>query len=69
MFIRHSLFTAMFFFPACLGSAWGQSAKPTTLADLAKYTGADRGALALRWGKKRRQVFMVHVADCEQRDR
>ena len=40
-----------------------------TLADLAKYTGARSGAVTLRWGEERRQVPMVHVADCEQGDR
>ncbi|MBI2090680.1 MAG: extracellular solute-binding protein [Deltaproteobacteria bacterium] len=37
-----ALLTAVIFAVSILGSAWGQTAKPTTLADLAKYTGPDR---------------------------
>ena len=52
MFVRHSLFTAMVFLLSLLGSAWAQNAKPMTLADLAKYTGADRGRLLYEGAKK-----------------
>jgi len=52
MSARHTLFTAMFFLSSLTGSAWGQSAKPTTLTDLAKYTGADRGRLLYEGAKK-----------------
>ena len=47
-----SLFTAMFFLSSLSGSAWAQSPKPTTLADLAKYTGADRGRVLYDGAKK-----------------
>jgi iron(III) transport system substrate-binding protein len=52
MFVRYSLFTAMVFLSSLLGSAWAQNAKPMTLADLAKYTGADRGRLLYEGAKK-----------------
>ena len=52
MFARHSLFTAMLFLSSLLGSAWSQSTKPTTLPDLAKYSGADRGRLLYDGAKK-----------------
>ena len=52
MFVRHSLFTAIFFLSYLTGSAWAQSAKPATLADLAKYTGSDRGRLLYDGAKK-----------------
>src|ERR1044071_7395020 len=52
MFVRHGFFSAMFFLASLLGTAWGQSAKPATLADLAKYTGADRGRLLYDGAKK-----------------
>ena len=52
MFARHSLFTAMIFLSSLLGGAWGQSAKPMTLTDLAKYTGPDRGRLLYDGAKK-----------------
>src|ERR1700745_1698994 len=52
MSARHTLFTAMFLLSSLTGSAWGQSAKPTTLTDLAKYTGADRGRLLYEGAKK-----------------
>lgn len=37
-----ALVTAAIFVAGTLGSAWGQMAKPATLADLAKYAGPDR---------------------------
>ena len=52
MFVRYVFFSAMFFLSSLLGTAWGQSAKPATLADLAKYTGADRGRLLYDGAKK-----------------
>ena len=52
MSTRQSLFTAMIFLTALLGDAWGQSAKPTTLAELAKYTGPDRERLLYEGAKK-----------------
>jgi iron(III) transport system substrate-binding protein len=52
MFARHSLFTTMILLSSLLGSAWGQSAKPMTLTDLAKYTGSDRGRLLYDGAKK-----------------
>jgi iron(III) transport system substrate-binding protein len=52
MVIRPKFFGAMIFLSTLLGSAWGQSAKPTTLADLAKYTGPDRGRLLYEGAKK-----------------
>ena len=52
MVIRHGFFTAMLFFSSLLGTAWGQSAKPTALADLAKYTGPDRERVLYEGAKK-----------------
>ena len=52
MSVRLSLFTAIFFLSSLLGIAWAQSPKPTTLPDLAKYTGADRGRLLYDGAKK-----------------
>jgi iron(III) transport system substrate-binding protein len=52
MSTRQSLFIAMIFLSSLLGNAWGQSAKPTTLADLAKYTGPDRERLLYDGAKK-----------------
>ena len=52
MVIRHMFFTAMFFLSTLSGNAWSQSTKPTTLADLAKYTGPDRGSLLYEGAKK-----------------
>ena len=52
MSVRHSLFTAIFFLSSLLGIAWAQSPKPTTLLDLAKYTGADRGRVLYDGAKK-----------------
>ena len=49
---RRSLFTAIIFLASLLGDAWGQSAKPATLADLAKYTGADRERILYDGAKK-----------------
>jgi hypothetical protein len=34
------------------GSAWGQSARPQSAADLAKYSGADRERLLYEGAKK-----------------
>src|SRR6476660_7012283 len=52
MFVRHSFVSAVVFLSSLTGSAWGESAKPTTLTDLAKYTGADRGRLLYEGAKK-----------------
>lgn len=52
MSTRQIFFAAMFFLTSLLGNAWGQSAKPTTLADLAKYTGRDRERLLYDGAKK-----------------
>ena len=52
MVIRHMFFTAMFFLSSFLGTAWSQSTQPTTLADLAKYIGPDRGRLLYEGAKK-----------------
>jgi iron(III) transport system substrate-binding protein len=49
---RRILLTTVLFFSSLSGSAWGQSAKPTGLADLAKYTGADRGRLLYEGAKQ-----------------
>ena len=46
------LFTAMFFLASLFGSARAQSPKAPTLADLAKYTGADRGRVLYDGAKK-----------------
>ena len=40
------------FLSSFLGSAWSQGAKPTPLADLAKYTGSDRERLLYEGAKK-----------------
>ena len=53
MVIRHKFFIAMIFLSSLLGNAWGQNAKPTTLADLAQYTGPDRDAYFMRELKKK----------------
>ncbi len=52
MFIRHMFFTALLFLSSLLGNAWSQSPKPTTLADLARYTGPDRERLLYEGAKK-----------------
>jgi len=52
MFARSMLLTAMLLLSSLLGNAWGQGAKPTILADLAKYTGSDRGRLLYEGAKK-----------------
>ena len=52
MVIRHGFFTAMLLLSGLLGTAWGQSAKPTALVDLAKYTGPDRERLLYEGAKK-----------------
>ena len=52
MSIQRRLFTAMFFLSSLLGSAWAQSPKAPTLADLAKNTGPDRGRLLYDGAKK-----------------
>ena len=52
MFALRTVLTAMCFLASTLGSASGQSAKPATLADLAKYTGPDRGRLLYDGAKK-----------------
>ena len=52
MLFRHSLFTAIFFLASLFGSARAQSPKAPTLADLAKYTGADRGRVLYDGAKK-----------------
>ena len=50
------------------GSAWGQSPRPQTAADLGKYLGADRERL-LYEGAKRRQACVVHIAHAVQGNR
>jgi iron(III) transport system substrate-binding protein len=50
--IRPKFLVAMIFLSTPLGSAWGQSPKPTTLADLARYTGPDRERLLYEGAKK-----------------
>ncbi len=57
MSVRHSLFTAMFFLSSLLGNAWAQSPKPTTLPDLAKYTGADRDACFMMGRRKKANFY------------
>jgi iron(III) transport system substrate-binding protein len=52
MLIRNTSFAAMVFLLSLFGIARGQSAKPATLADLAKYTGADRERLLYEGAKK-----------------
>jgi iron(III) transport system substrate-binding protein len=52
MSVRHTLLAAMFFLSILLESAWGQSAKPVNLTDLAKYTGPDRARLLYDGAKK-----------------
>ena len=52
MFVRHSFVSAVVFLSSLLGSAWAQSPKVPTLADLAKYTGPDRGRLLYDGAKK-----------------
>ena len=52
MFVRHSFVSAVVFLSSLLGSAWAQSPKASTLADLAKYTGPDRGRLLYDGAKK-----------------
>jgi iron(III) transport system substrate-binding protein len=52
MVIRSKFFVAMIFLPTLLGNAWSQSTKPTTLADLARYTGPDRERLLYDGAKK-----------------
>jgi iron(III) transport system substrate-binding protein len=52
MSARRNFFTATIFLTTLLSNAWGQSAKPTTLADLAKYTGPDRERLLYEGAKK-----------------
>ena len=52
MFVRQIVFHRGIFSFKLFGSAWAQSAKPPTLADLAKYTGADRGRLLYDGAKK-----------------
>lgn len=52
MFARNLSLAAMLFITCLLGNAWGQGGKPTTLGDLAKYTGADRGRLLYDGAKK-----------------
>src|SRR5947199_9974061 len=52
MFARHSLFTTMILLSSLLESAWGQSAGPVNLTDLAKYTGPDRARLLYDGAKK-----------------
>lgn len=52
MFVLYFLFTVMFFLASLFGSARAQSPKPTTLPDLAKYTGADRGRVLYDGAKK-----------------
>ena len=49
---RQMVLTAMIFLAGLLGNAWGQSAKPMTLADLAKYRGPDRERLLYDGAKK-----------------
>jgi len=46
------LFIAFFSIACALGHAWGQGAKPATLAELAKYTGADREKVLYEGAKK-----------------
>jgi iron(III) transport system substrate-binding protein len=52
MSTQRTLLTVMLFFVSLLGSAWAQSAKPSTLADLARYTGADRARILYDGAKK-----------------
>ena len=53
MSVRHNLFAAMLSLSILLGgSAWGQSAKPMNLTDLAKYAGPDRARLLYDGAKK-----------------
>ena len=52
MVIRPKFFVAMIFLSTLLGNAWSQSTKPTTLADLARYTGSDRERLLYDGAKK-----------------
>ena len=53
MSVRHNLFAAMLSLSILLGgSAWGQSAKPMNLTELAKYTGPDRTRLLYDGAKK-----------------
>ena len=52
MFTKRMLFNTMIFLLSLSASAWGQAAKPMNLADLAKYTGADRGRILYEGAKK-----------------
>jgi hypothetical protein len=52
MFIRHMFFPALLFLSSLLGNAWSQSPKPTTLTDLARYTGPDRERFLYEGAKK-----------------
>lgn len=52
MFVRYLLFTVMVFLLSFLGSAGAQRPKPMALADLAKYSAADRGRLLYDGAKK-----------------
>ena len=52
MFTQYWLLTTMLFLSSVLPSAWAQSPKPMALADLAKYTGSDRGRLLYDGAKK-----------------
>ena len=47
-----TIVTAMICLATLMGDAWGQSARPATLADLAKYTGPDRERLLYEGAKK-----------------
>jgi iron(III) transport system substrate-binding protein len=48
--------TALLLLSWMLGNAWGQSAKPTSLADLAKYMGADRERILYDGAKKEGKI-------------
>jgi iron(III) transport system substrate-binding protein len=52
MLIRNTAFAASVFLLSFLGIARGQGAKPASLADLAKYTGADRERVLYEGAKK-----------------
>ncbi|HVO94772.1 MAG TPA: extracellular solute-binding protein [Terriglobales bacterium] len=61
MFARLLLVAAMVLLTGLAASAWAQSFKPTTIADLAKYNGADR-ARVLYDGAKKEGKFLWYTS-------